>query len=163
MLKGLPDATRVVFDDGRVVANAGVLLPAVLAGGIGSRGVSALDARDVSARVHLRAPSAPVPCRRSPDTRPRQRRRSLRTPASPGPNNARPRRSHGLNWPHPQQPAPRAALSHLSTSADQSDATHADLTLETVDRNLAVSSSAVPRPTSSPSRGRIADMLLRPA
>jgi hypothetical protein len=32
MVKGLPDATCVVFDDERVVANAGVLLPAVLAG-----------------------------------------------------------------------------------------------------------------------------------
>jgi hypothetical protein len=31
----LPDATRVVFDDERVVANAGVLLPAVLAGRLG--------------------------------------------------------------------------------------------------------------------------------
>ncbi len=35
MVKGLPDATRVVFDDQRVVANAGVLLPAVLAGRLG--------------------------------------------------------------------------------------------------------------------------------
>jgi hypothetical protein len=35
MVKGLPDATRVVFDDERVVANAGVLLPAVLAGRLG--------------------------------------------------------------------------------------------------------------------------------
>ena len=31
MVNGLPDATRVVFDDERAVANAGVLLPAVLA------------------------------------------------------------------------------------------------------------------------------------
>src|SRR5438309_10182245 len=31
MVNGLPDAMRVVFDDERVVANAGVLLPAVLA------------------------------------------------------------------------------------------------------------------------------------
>ena len=37
MVKGLSDATRVLFDDERVVANAGVLLPAVLAGGSGSR------------------------------------------------------------------------------------------------------------------------------
>jgi hypothetical protein len=35
MVKGLPDATRVVFDDERVVANAGVVLPAVLAGRLG--------------------------------------------------------------------------------------------------------------------------------
>jgi hypothetical protein len=35
MVKGLPDAMRVVFDDGRAVANAGVLLPAVLADRLG--------------------------------------------------------------------------------------------------------------------------------
>ncbi|HEX5193871.1 MAG TPA: IS1380 family transposase [Solirubrobacteraceae bacterium] len=35
MVKGLPDATRVLFDDARAVANAGVLLPAVLAGRLG--------------------------------------------------------------------------------------------------------------------------------
>ena len=35
MVKGLPDATRVVFDDERVVASAGVLLPAVLADRLG--------------------------------------------------------------------------------------------------------------------------------
>ena len=35
MVKGLPDATRVVFDDERAVANAGVLLPAVLANRLG--------------------------------------------------------------------------------------------------------------------------------
>jgi hypothetical protein len=35
MVNGLPDATRVVFDDERVVANAGVVLPAVLAGRLG--------------------------------------------------------------------------------------------------------------------------------
>ncbi|MGI8559759.1 MAG: hypothetical protein ACR2ND_15905 [Solirubrobacteraceae bacterium] len=35
MVKGLPDATRVVFDDGRAVASAGVLLPAVLADRLG--------------------------------------------------------------------------------------------------------------------------------
>jgi hypothetical protein len=35
MVKGLPDATRVVFDDERVVANAGVVLPSVLAGRLG--------------------------------------------------------------------------------------------------------------------------------
>jgi Transposase DDE domain group 1 len=35
MVNGLPDATRVVFDDQRVVANAGVVLPAVLAGRLG--------------------------------------------------------------------------------------------------------------------------------
>jgi hypothetical protein len=35
MVNGLPDATRVVFDDERVVANAGVLLPAVLAERLG--------------------------------------------------------------------------------------------------------------------------------
>jgi hypothetical protein len=35
MVKGLPDATRVVFDDERAVANAGVVLPAVLADRLG--------------------------------------------------------------------------------------------------------------------------------
>jgi hypothetical protein len=35
MVNGLADATRVVFDDERVVANAGVMLPAVLAGRLG--------------------------------------------------------------------------------------------------------------------------------
>ena len=35
MVHGLPDATRVVFDDERAVANAGVLLPAVLAERLG--------------------------------------------------------------------------------------------------------------------------------
>ena len=35
MVKGLADGARVVFDDERVVANAGVLLPAVLADRLG--------------------------------------------------------------------------------------------------------------------------------
>jgi hypothetical protein len=35
MVKGLPDATRVLFDDERAVANAGMLLPAALAGRLG--------------------------------------------------------------------------------------------------------------------------------
>jgi hypothetical protein len=35
MVNGLPDATRVVFDDERAVVNAGVVLPAVLAGRLG--------------------------------------------------------------------------------------------------------------------------------
>jgi hypothetical protein len=35
MVNGLPDSARVVFDDERVVANAGVMLPAVLAGRLG--------------------------------------------------------------------------------------------------------------------------------
>ena len=35
MVKGLPDATRVLFDDERAVANAGVLLPSVLADRLG--------------------------------------------------------------------------------------------------------------------------------
>ena len=39
MVKGLPDATRVVFDEERVVANSGVLLPAVLAGRLGIEGL----------------------------------------------------------------------------------------------------------------------------
>jgi hypothetical protein len=39
MVKGLPDATRVVFDDERAVANAGVVLPAVLAGRLGIEAV----------------------------------------------------------------------------------------------------------------------------
>ena len=43
MVKGLPDATRVVFDDERAVANAGVLLPAVLAERLG---IEALVDRD---------------------------------------------------------------------------------------------------------------------
>jgi hypothetical protein len=39
MVKGLPDATRVVFDDERVVANAGVLLASVLADRLGIEAV----------------------------------------------------------------------------------------------------------------------------
>jgi len=39
MVKGLPDATRVLFDDERVVANAGVLLPAMLAERLGIEGL----------------------------------------------------------------------------------------------------------------------------
>jgi hypothetical protein len=39
MVKGLPDAARVAFDDERVVANAGVLLPAVLADRLGIEGL----------------------------------------------------------------------------------------------------------------------------
>ena len=39
MVHGLPDAMRVVFDDERVVANAGVLLPAVLAERLGIEGL----------------------------------------------------------------------------------------------------------------------------
>jgi hypothetical protein len=39
MVKGLPDATRVLFDDERAVANAGVLLPAVLADRLGIEAV----------------------------------------------------------------------------------------------------------------------------
>ena len=35
MVNGLPDATRVVFDDERVVANAGVLLRGMLARRLG--------------------------------------------------------------------------------------------------------------------------------
>jgi hypothetical protein len=35
MVKGLPDGTRVVFDDRRAVANAGRLLPGVLAERLG--------------------------------------------------------------------------------------------------------------------------------
>src|SRR5580692_875761 len=35
MVKGLSDVTRVLFDDERVIANAGVLLPAVLADRLG--------------------------------------------------------------------------------------------------------------------------------
>jgi len=35
MVNGLSDATRVVFDDERVVANAGVMLPALLSGRLG--------------------------------------------------------------------------------------------------------------------------------
>jgi hypothetical protein len=39
MVNGLPDATRVLFDDERVVSNAGVLLPAVLAERLGIEGL----------------------------------------------------------------------------------------------------------------------------
>ena len=39
MVKGLPEATRVLFDDERVVANAGVLLPAMLAERLGIEGL----------------------------------------------------------------------------------------------------------------------------
>ncbi len=39
MVNGLPDGARVVFDDERVVANAGVLLPAVLADRLGIEGL----------------------------------------------------------------------------------------------------------------------------
>jgi hypothetical protein len=39
MVKGLPDAARVVFDDERAVANAGVVLPLVLAGRLGIEAV----------------------------------------------------------------------------------------------------------------------------
>jgi hypothetical protein len=39
MVNGLPDSTRVVFDDERVVANAGVMLPAVLADRLGIEGI----------------------------------------------------------------------------------------------------------------------------
>ena len=39
MVNGLPDATRVLFDDERVVANAGVLLPALLANRLGIEGL----------------------------------------------------------------------------------------------------------------------------
>jgi hypothetical protein len=39
MVNGLPDATRVVFDDERAVANAGVLLPAMLADRLGIEGL----------------------------------------------------------------------------------------------------------------------------
>jgi hypothetical protein len=35
MVNGLPDSTRVVFDDQRAVSNAGVLLPAMLADRLG--------------------------------------------------------------------------------------------------------------------------------
>ncbi len=35
MVNGLPDSTRVVFDDERAVANAGVMLPSVLADRLG--------------------------------------------------------------------------------------------------------------------------------
>jgi hypothetical protein len=39
MVKGLPDAARVLFDDERAVANAGVLLPAMLADRLGIEGL----------------------------------------------------------------------------------------------------------------------------
>ena len=39
MVNGLPDATRGLFDDERAVANAGVLLPAVLASRLGIEGL----------------------------------------------------------------------------------------------------------------------------
>ena len=45
MVKGLPDATRVVFDDERAVANAGVVLPAVLADRLGIEASGRPDGR----------------------------------------------------------------------------------------------------------------------
>jgi hypothetical protein len=50
MVKDLPDATRVVFDDERAVANAGVLLPAILADRLGIEGLvdEAVDLGDRS-------------------------------------------------------------------------------------------------------------------
>jgi Transposase DDE domain group 1 len=39
MVKGLSDAAGVVFDDERVVANAGLVLPAILAGRLGLEGL----------------------------------------------------------------------------------------------------------------------------
>jgi hypothetical protein len=39
MVKGLSDATRVLFDDERAVANAGVVLPTVLAERLGIEGL----------------------------------------------------------------------------------------------------------------------------
>ena len=45
MVKGLPDAARVRFDDSRAVANAGVLLPAVLADRLGIEGLVDRDRR----------------------------------------------------------------------------------------------------------------------
>jgi hypothetical protein len=55
MVKGLADATRVVFDDQRVVANAGVLLPAVLADRLG---IEALVDRTVDLGGRLGAANA---------------------------------------------------------------------------------------------------------
>jgi hypothetical protein len=54
MVKGLPDATRVVFDDQRVVANAGVLLPAVLADRLGIEALvdETVDLGDRSGAAH---------------------------------------------------------------------------------------------------------------
>jgi hypothetical protein len=50
MVKDLPDATRVVFADERAVANAGVLLPAILADRLGIEGLvdEAVDLGDRS-------------------------------------------------------------------------------------------------------------------
>ena len=53
MVNGLPDATRVLFDDERVVANAGVLLPALLAGRLGIEGL--VEARLISATGTVRS------------------------------------------------------------------------------------------------------------
>jgi hypothetical protein len=55
MVNGLPDEARVVFDDERVVANAGVLLPAVLAGRLG---IEALIDQTVDLGDRAGAPNA---------------------------------------------------------------------------------------------------------
>jgi Transposase DDE domain group 1 len=54
MVKGLPDATRVVFDDQRAVANAGVMLPALLADrlGLGALVDETVDLGDRSGAAH---------------------------------------------------------------------------------------------------------------
>jgi hypothetical protein len=59
MVNGLPDATRVLFDDERAVANAGVLLPAILAGRLG---IEALVDRtvDLGGRVGAANPGRKV-------------------------------------------------------------------------------------------------------
>ncbi len=67
MVHGLPDATRVVFDDERVVANAGVLLPALLADRLGIEGLvdRAVDLGD-RARSHFVVQSVDVAAADSP-------------------------------------------------------------------------------------------------
>ena len=59
MVNGLPDATRVVFDDERAVANAGVLLPAVLADRLGIEALvdQTVDLGDRSGAAILKASS----------------------------------------------------------------------------------------------------------
>ncbi len=54
MVHGLPDSTRVVFDDRRAVANAGLLLPAVLAGRLGIEALidATVDLGDRSGAAH---------------------------------------------------------------------------------------------------------------
>ena len=78
MVNGLPDATRVVFDDERAVSNAGVLLPAMLADRLGIEALVDqpvdLGDRSGAARPELDDGAARV---QDPLRRPRPRRCKL--------------------------------------------------------------------------------------